>query len=59
MENKDNEVQSGKKGLWAMLKESMYKANSGCGPGCSCNVERQDSESQRKNAPGKSVEGQG
>jgi len=29
-----------KKSLWALLKESMDKASSGCGPGCGCHVEK-------------------
>ena len=41
---KKNEVKSGKKGLWAILKESMNKASSGCGPECGCHIEKQDKE---------------
>lgn len=51
MEKKNSEVKSGKKSLWAILKESMNKTSSGCGPGCGCHVENQDSENQRKDAP--------
>jgi len=47
MEKKD-EVKSGKKSLWAMLKESMNKASSGCGPGCGCHVEKRSDDSQQK-----------
>ena len=47
-----NEAKSGKKGLWAMLKESMNKASSGCGPGCGCHVEKQGDERQQKGKPG-------
>ena len=53
MEKKDNEVKSGKKGLWAILKESMNKANSGCGPGCGCHVENQEKDKQLKGTPDK------
>ena len=28
-----------KKGLWALLKESIAKSNDGCGPGCGCHAE--------------------
>ena len=35
-----------KKSLWALLKESMDKASSGCGPGCGCHVEKPRQESQ-------------
>ena len=48
---KKNEVKSGKKSLWAMLKESMNKASSGCGPGCGCHVEKQGDENQQKDTP--------
>lgn len=51
MEKKNSEVKSGKKKLWAILKESMNKTSSGCGPGCSCHVENQDDKNQRKDAP--------
>ncbi len=51
MGKKNREVKSGKKGLWAILKESMNKASSGCGPGCGCHAENQDSKNQRKDAP--------
>jgi hypothetical protein len=27
-----------KKGLWALLKESIAKSNAGCGPGCGCHA---------------------
>jgi hypothetical protein len=36
---KPNEVQPKKKGLWALLIESMTKTSEGCGPGCGCHVE--------------------
>jgi hypothetical protein len=35
-----------KKSLWALLKESMDKASSGCGPGCGCHVEKPRQETQ-------------
>jgi hypothetical protein len=28
-----------KKGIWALLKESIAKSNDGCGPGCGCHAE--------------------
>ena len=28
----------GKKGFFAMLKESIVKSNEGCGPGCGCHA---------------------
>lgn len=51
MEKKDNEMKPGKKGLWAILKESMNKASSGCGPGCGCHVEKKDDKNQQKGTP--------
>lgn len=53
MEKRNHDLKSGKKGLWAILKESMNKANSGCGPGCGCHVQNQDQKKQRKEAPDK------
>jgi len=47
MEKKNSKEKSGKKGLWAILKESMNKANSGCGPGCGCHVGN-NTENRRK-----------
>lgn len=47
---KKNEMKSGKKGIWTIFKESMDKASSGCGPGCGCHVENQDSKNQRTDA---------
>ncbi len=41
-----NEAKPKKKGLWALLKESMDKASSGCGPGCSCHVEKPKQDKQ-------------
>lgn len=38
--DKQNDVRPKKKSLWALLKESMDKASSGCGPGCGCHVEK-------------------
>lgn len=51
MEKKNSEVKSDKKGLWAILKESMNKTSSGCGPGCGCHVENLDSKNQQKKVP--------
>ncbi len=36
----ESDTKPKKKSLWALLKESMDKASSGCGPGCSCHVEK-------------------
>lgn len=47
MEDK-KEAKSHKKGIWAILKESMNKASSGCGPGCGCHVGEQDKGDQHK-----------
>ena len=49
-----NEAKSGKKSLWAILKESMNKASSGCGPGCGCHVEEQGDKNQQKDTPANS-----
>lgn len=38
--DKQNEAQPKKRSLWALLRESMDKASSGCGPGCGCHVEK-------------------
>jgi len=54
---KQNEVKSGKKSLWAMLKESMTKASSGCGPGCGCHVEKRSDDNHQKDKPGNSGSG--
>lgn len=51
---KKNEVKSAKKGLWAIIKESMTKASSGCGPGCGCHVEEQGVLRPQKDSPGNS-----
>jgi len=45
---KKNKVKSGKRGLWAMLKESMNKASSGCGPGCGCRVEKNSNKNRQQ-----------
>lgn len=36
-----------KKGLWALMKASMTKTSSGCGPGCSCHSEEPDTKVQK------------
>ena len=39
--------QQEKKGFWSLLKESIDKSNSGCGPGCGCNTEpKKEAEKQ-------------
>jgi hypothetical protein len=53
---KKAEVKSEKKGLWAMLKESMSKTSSGCGPGCGCHSLEPVNKNQQDDAkekPGK------
>ena len=32
------EAKSKKKGIFALLKESMTKTSAGCGPGCGCHA---------------------
>jgi hypothetical protein len=39
-----------KKSLWALLKESMDKASSGCGPGCGCHVEKKPRQDTPRDA---------
>jgi len=53
--NKDSKsTDSGKKkGIWALLKESIAKSNDGCGPGCGCHAD------DSKKAKGDKVEGSG
>ncbi|MGC8491545.1 MAG: hypothetical protein ACP5SH_07390 [Syntrophobacteraceae bacterium] len=51
---KKNEVKSGKKGLWAIIKESMTKTSSGCGPGCGCHVEEKGGKNRGKGLSGNS-----
>lgn len=41
------EVKSEKKSLWAILKESMTKTSSGCGPGCGCHSEKRVDKNQQ------------
>lgn len=48
---KQSETKPEKKGFWSVIKESMNKASSGCGPGCGCHVENQGSKNQQKDAP--------
>ncbi|MHB8994695.1 MAG: hypothetical protein ACYC63_05535 [Armatimonadota bacterium] len=47
--DKQNGLKPKKKSIWTLLKESMDKASSGCGPGCGCHVEkpRKDSETEK------------
>ena len=37
--DKTTEAKPKKKGLFALLKESLTKTSAGCGPGCGCHVE--------------------
>jgi hypothetical protein len=39
--DRTTETKPKKKGLFALLKESMTKTSEGCGPGCGCHVEAQ------------------
>jgi hypothetical protein len=55
--DKQNEAKPKKRSLWALLKESMDKASSGCGPGCGCHVEKQGDGKQQKGGPGDSGDG--
>lgn len=52
MESK-NEVKPGKKSLWTILKESMSKASSGCGPGCGCHAKKPGDDKQQKDKAGR------
>jgi hypothetical protein len=36
--DKTKDAQPKKKGLFALLKESMVKTSEGCGPGCGCHA---------------------
>ena len=36
--DKTTEAKPKKKGLFALLKESMTKTSEGCGPGCGCHA---------------------
>lgn len=42
---KQPEATTEKKGIWAIIKESMNKASSGCGPTCGCHSEKPASKS--------------
>lgn len=48
------EMKPEKKGLWAMIKESMTKTSSGCGPGCGCHSEKPVDKNQGDDANKKS-----
>ena len=39
--DKTNDAQPKKKGILSILKESIAKANEGCGPGCGCHAEKE------------------
>lgn len=51
MENKDSEAKPARRGFWTLIKESMNKASSGCGPGCGCHVVEPDGKSRKNEAP--------
>ena len=46
---KQSETKTEKKGFWSVIKESMNKASSGCGPGCGCHSEKPGGKSQDDN----------
>ena len=39
--DKAKDAQPKKKGLFALLKESMVKTSEGCGPGCGCHAAKE------------------
>ncbi len=39
--DKPTEAKPKKKGLLALLKESLTKTSAGCGPGCGCHAEEE------------------
>jgi len=51
---KKTEVRSEKKGLWSILKESMTKTSSGCGPGCGCHSQEPITKNQKDDPSKKS-----
>ncbi len=51
MENKNSEAKPAKRNLWALIKESMNKASSGCGPGCGCHVVEPGNKSRKNESP--------
>lgn len=55
--DKQNQVKPKKRSLWNLLKESMDKASSGCGPGCGCQVEKPRKDYQRKSNPDDATDG--
>lgn len=40
-----------RKSFWALIKESLRQANSGCGPECGCHAGQPGAERQRKETP--------
>lgn len=38
--DKQRELKPKKKSIWTLLKESMDKSSSGCGPGCGCHAQK-------------------
>ena len=49
---KKNELKPVKKSLWTLVKESMDKTSSGCGPECGCHVEKKDDKNKDKDTNG-------
>jgi len=45
---KEEDTKSKKKGFFALIKESMSKISSGCGPGCGCHVEEKEADSVKR-----------
>jgi hypothetical protein len=43
---KVKEAEPKRKGLFAILKESMVRTSEGCGPGCGCHVEEDRTKEQ-------------
>ncbi|MGE5531161.1 MAG: hypothetical protein ACM3VW_03455 [Bacteroidota bacterium] len=48
--DKQNDLRPKKKSIWTLLKESMDKSSSGCGPGCGCHAEK-PRRAARKSTP--------
>ncbi len=44
----EEKKKDGIKGLFSLIKESLNKANSGCGPGCGCHREDQKKEKKEE-----------
>lgn len=51
MDKRNDAAKPKKKSLWALLKESMDKASSGCGPGCGCHARKPHQTDQQGSTP--------